>query len=209
MKYIQKGKSPDSFDNWKKRNLSANWNDFSGTKEHNNLREYLISEQNQMCCYCEVNIENDGSSSHIEHLKDKNNFPKETFNYNNLLASCQNNDSCGHKKDTNYFNGFVSPLDKNCQSRFTYTGDGRIIPVDENDTSVQKTIEILGLNCRRLKDRRKSIIKSLENLDTTTKKMALVNFLDWYGGFYTVLEYIFLNSSFTEKNHKSFWRHPC
>ena len=190
MKYIQKGQSPNYFDNWKRRNPSANWSNFSETNEHHQLRDDLISEQNQMCCYCEIKVEYNGQSSHIEHLKDRNNFPQETFNYNNLLASCQFTDSCGHKKGTGYFNGFVSPLDPNCQNRFTYARDGRILPSDENDTDAQRTIEILGLNCRRLKDRRESIIKSLENLDTTTKKMALVNFLDWFGGFYTVIKYM-------------------
>jgi len=190
MKYINKNQLPQDFETWKTKNPRANWNDFSGTNEHSNLRECLISEQNQMCCYCEVKIKNTGSSSHIEHLKDKNNFPQEIFNYNNLLASCQQTDSCGHKKGTKYFNGFVSPLDPNCKNRFTYTGAGEIIPVDENDTDATRTIEVLGLNCNKLKDRRKSIIKSFENLDTTTKKMSLSNFLDWFGEFYTVIEYL-------------------
>jgi len=194
MKYIQKGQSPNYFDNWKRRNPSANWSNFSGTNEHHKLRDDLISEQNQMCCYCEIMIENNGQSSHIEHLKDRNNFPQETFNYNNLLASCQFTDSCGHKKGTDYFNGFVSPLDSNCKNRFTYTRDGRIIPVDENDTDATKTIEVLGLNCKRLKDRRKGIIKTLEEANKEYIGMSLSNFLVWYGGFYTVIEYMNLKA---------------
>jgi uncharacterized protein (TIGR02646 family) len=190
MKHIQKQQSPQYFEDWKTKNPRANWNNFSGTNEHSNLRTDLIAEQNQMCCYCEVKIENNGTSSHIEHLKDRKNFPKEMFNYDNLLASCQFTDSCGHKKGTGYFYGFVSPLDPNCQNRFTYTRDGRIIPVNENDTNAEKTIKVLGLNCRRLKDRRRTIIKTLENENQEYKQKSLTNFLDWYGGFYTVIEYM-------------------
>lgn len=190
MKHIQKGQSPNYFDNWKRNNPTANWNNFSGTNKHHQLRGDLISEQEQMCCYCEIKIENNGQSSHIEHLKDRNNFPPNTFNYDNLLASCQFTDSCGHQKGTNYFNGFVSPLDSNCQNRFTYTRDGRIIPSDENDTDAQRTIDILGLNCRRLKDRRKGIIKTLEKAPSEYINLSLQHFLGWYGGFYTVIEYM-------------------
>ncbi|MCP4105659.1 MAG: hypothetical protein GY749_09000 [Desulfobacteraceae bacterium] len=48
-------------------------------------------------------------------------------------------------------------------SSFTYTLDGSIIPSDKKDVWAEKTIEKLGLNCPRLKDRRMSIIKGLDN----------------------------------------------
>lgn len=190
MKHIVKNSDISTFNEWKKHNTNAVWNVFSGTEAYHILRNTLISEQNQMCCYCELAITNNGNNCHVEHLKDRHNYPSETFNYSNLLASCQHNDSCGHKKGTNYFNNFVFPLQANCQSRFTYTRNGNIIPFDENDNDAQKTIEVLGLNCKRLVDRRKGIIKTLENADNEYISLSLDNCIEWFNGFYTVIEYM-------------------
>lgn len=190
MKYIDRQQSPASFEQWKSHNRTANWNDFSESEVYQEVKEQLLNQQEQMCGYCEIAIMTTGQSSHIEHLKDRHNFPQEIFNYDNFIASCQYSDSCGHKKGSKYFNGFVSPFDLNCQDRFTYTRDGRIIPSDENDTNAQKTIEILGLNCKRLVDRRKGIIKTLERTENDYIQMSLDNCIDWYNGFYTVIEYM-------------------
>ena len=190
MRYIEKQESPESFEHWKANNRTATWNDFSGNNEYREVKEQLINQQEQMCGYCEIAITVDGGSSHIEHLKDRNNYPQETFNYNNFIASCQYTDSCGHKKETNYFNGFVSQFDPNCQSRFTYTRNGRIIPTDENDGDAIKTINVLGLNCKRLVDRRKGIIRTLERADDDYIQLSLQNCIDWYSGFYTVIDYM-------------------
>jgi hypothetical protein len=83
----------------------------------------------------------------------------------------------------------VSPLDKACQSRFTYTGSGKIIPVNENDIFANKTIELLGLNCKRLKDQRLSLIKAIDN-EWTSFDQSLENCIEWYNGFFTVIQYI-------------------
>ncbi len=191
MRHINKNSEISEFRDWKNQNPNAVWSDFSGTEVYHTLIDTLIAEQNQMCCYCEIAITNNGNYCHIEHFKDGHNFPIDTFNYDNLLASCQHNDSCGHKKGTNYFNAFVSPLQQNCQNRFTYTRNGRIIPVNENDTDAQTTIDILGLNTsKRLVDRRKGIIKTLENADDEYISMSLDNCIEWFHGFYTVIKYM-------------------
>ena len=190
MRYINRQESPKVFERWQANNPTAIWNDFSGNNEYQEVKKQLINQQEQMCAYCEIAITVDGNSSHIEHLKDRHNYPQETFNYDNFIASCQHTDSCGHKKGTNYFNGFVSPFDSNCQSRFTYTGNGRIIPADENDEDAKKTIDILGLNCKRLVDRRKGIIRTLERADYNYIQLSLHNCIEWYYGFYTVIEYM-------------------
>ena len=198
MKYILKMREPENFHRWKTRNKGANWNDFSGTSEHGELRNRLIEEQQRMCCYCEVMILSE--NSHVEHLKPKGNpsYRKDMFLYANLLASCQYKDSCGVKKANLYEPYMVSPLNENCSERFTYTSDGSIIPSDKTDKWAEKTIEKLGLNCRRLKDRRMSIIKGLDNggkgPDTTYLKAVVKETLEgknsWTFGFYTVVLYL-------------------
>lgn len=193
MRHIVQGNAPTSFQNWKRANSSGAWGDFSdpassGYTIYCELRETLIGQQDKMCCYCEVALKH-SEHAHIEHLRDRHNNPKETFNFHNLLASCKYNDCCGQKKDRYYFNEMVSPLDDDCQSRFTYTGNGKLIPSDEADTFAQRTIDLLGLNCKRLKDRRLSLIRELDNEYTDFEK-SLFNYIEWHQGFYTVIQYV-------------------
>ncbi len=158
---------------------------------YSELRRDLISQQEDMCCYCEIALKPE-TYAHVEHLKCRSKYPNAIYDFNNLLASCngRNSDSCGHKKSNHYFDDMVSPLDKDCEKRFTYTGTGKIIAKDENDLAAVKTIELLGLNCKRLKERRETLIKKLEKINNEYLKQALENCVEWYGGFYTVIHYL-------------------
>jgi len=193
MRQINKGNEPESFSAWKKHNQNVTWNAFSDSNmPHRDvyveLKETLVTQQDKMCCYCEIALSKD-TDAHVEHLKDRCNYGNKTYCFNNLFASCHNKSSCGHKKGRGYFNNMISPLDR-CDERFTYTGDGRIIPIDESDANALQTIDLLGLNCKRLTDRRKSIIKTLEMSDYDYLKITLENYWDWYGGFLSVIEYM-------------------
>ena len=195
MRCIVKGEVPEAFAQWKARNSAkSDWSSFSKPQSqsyviYQKLRHSLISEQKHQCCYCEVVLKKEGDA-HVEHLKDQGHHPDERFNFSNLLASCQYRDSCGHKKGNGFFKEMVSPLDENCQARFTYTARGKIIPIDEGDSFAQKTIDLLGLNCKRLIDRRLSIIRNLAPVEREYLLQALDNCVEWGWGFYTVIEYM-------------------
>jgi 5-methylcytosine-specific restriction endonuclease McrA len=111
MKHLIKDTTePDHFSRWKKQNKKAGWNNFSGGSEYGEVKEQLIAEQLGMCCYCEVIISlND---CHIEHLKPKSIYPQNMFTYDNLLASCNRKESCGHKKGSWYSPAMISPLEQ-------------------------------------------------------------------------------------------------
>jgi uncharacterized protein (TIGR02646 family) len=191
MKHVVKGSEPASFQRWKRQNPhEANWSNLDSAVRQE-LKETLIEQQKEMCCYCEVSLKQ-STNVHVEHLEDKHNWPNRIFDYDNLLASCQYNDSCGHKKGAGYFSGMVSPLDDKCESRFTYTGIGTMIPTDETDVKAQSTIDLLGLNCNRLKGRRKAIIQALETdgYDFYSLQQILDSCIDWPGGFFTVIKYM-------------------
>lgn len=193
MKHIIKTSNPDFFKRWKKGNRGVHWNVFAKTETYKELRQCLIEEQGILCCYCEVSLMKNGNVyAHIEHFKPKGKKPKDMFNIQNLFACCEHTDSCGHKKLSEYFDGLICPLEKNCESRFTYTGNGTIISSKENDKSADRTIEILGLNCKRLKDQRLSIIKALDQAGITADylKQALAHCIEWHNGFFTVIQYV-------------------
>lgn len=194
MKYIKKGDVPLFFREWrigKGRSLN-NWNDFSQNYHdvYQELKEHLLSEQLSLCCYCESCIES--KNRHIEHLKPKSSYQNQVFDFDNLLVSCDEKDHCGHKKLGQYFAGFVSPMASDCERRFIYTERGEIIPTDEDDADAKKTIEILGLNDKKLKGSRKAIIKALgeDSIDADFLKGALNNCVELYKGFYTVIKYL-------------------
>ncbi len=192
MKHIVKGDEPASFQCWKQQNRTVNWSDFSGSEVYQELRSTLTEQQENLCCYCEIALKQN-TDAHVEHLKDKQSYPQDMFDFRNLLASCQHNDCCGHKKGSGYFADMVSPLNADCQLRLTYTGNGKIIPRDEHDTFAHKTIDLLALNCKRLSDQRKSIIIRTLDYDTADSdylQQSLDNCIEWYNGFFTVIQYV-------------------
>ncbi|MBN2877537.1 MAG: TIGR02646 family protein [Bacilli bacterium] len=188
MKNIDKQSEPFEFEEWKKKNSSCSWEDFRKTKEYGNLKSTLCKEQKGLCCYCEIFIQGN-QDTHIEHHKPQSSYPKDKFNFQNLLASCQFKDSCGHKKGGRYFDDIVSPTG-DCENRFIYTGNGNIIPSDENDENAYKTIDLLGLDCKRLRDLRYSIFKTLEYCDNLYVADSLRNCKEWFFGFHSVIQYI-------------------
>lgn len=191
MKYISKGEQPESFEGWLQTNTDVAWGDFSGLhyEVYCNLRNQLLEQQNNVCCYCEIALKNE-KDAHIEHLKPRNQFSCETYSFLNLLASCRYTDSCGHQKGRDYFSDFISPLGSTCQNRFTYTRRGNVIPFEETDTHAERTIALLGLNCKRLKDQRESIIKCLEKCELEVVTRYLENCFEWVNGFSSVVEYV-------------------
>lgn len=52
------------------------------------IKEALETMQDNLCCYCESEIEKATTFSHIEHRKPKSLFPEESFNWNNLFLIC-------------------------------------------------------------------------------------------------------------------------
>jgi hypothetical protein len=55
----------------------------------------------------------------------------------------------------------ISPLDAHCESRFTYTLDGGIIPSDVADAQAAYMVELLKLDIAFLRNRRCSEVSSV------------------------------------------------
>lgn len=165
MKRIQKGEPLESLVDFAKRNPSANWEnlDYDVKQE---LRETLRQEQGHICCYCERQLME--SKTHIEHLKPRDRFPQETFCYENLLLSCQDNRSCGIQKHGWHSDNMVTPLDCDCEDRFIFTGNGQILPAHKDDQNARETIDRLGLNSPKLKDSRHVVYKMYQQIKETS-----------------------------------------
>ncbi len=172
MKYINKSQEPEDFTKWKNQSnedWQATWKNFQ-KPEKPLVHKSLLEEQGFICCYCGKKITKD--TSHIEHLKPRNQYPDLALEYGNVLASCEIDREepppipvhCGHKKDDWYNKTLmVSPLDSNCADFFRYTEDGQILATQDSNkqAAAQETITRLALNIDKLRRGRKKAIEDI------------------------------------------------
>lgn len=167
-------------------NPSVAWKRFTKrSASRNQLRTALHTRQQGLCAYCEITLEdtdNQNIGSHVDHILPKEKHPDLTFEYNNLVLSCfatggelktDEKDtapvSCGHAqlKRTNNFDEslFIKPTDTDCEHFFSFELDGEVIAdpkLNSSDTDKAKhTLEVLNLNCLRLKRLREDTLTQL------------------------------------------------
>lgn len=136
------------------------------------------------------------SNSHNEHIKPRDSYPKLSLDYNNLLVSCTDDNHCGKYKD-NHFDeaNFLSPLDEDCEEQFYYHEDGEILGKTEK---ARKTIDMLGLNSKSLKDSRRTLYQQCSLYED--KEIIKAIFLDEQDGKYSryigMIRYFFENDLF-------------
>lgn len=170
MLYIQKEKEPEVVINWKRKFKNINkrrpgYEDIKGEPEKRILKGALIAEQKALCCYCCNRITE--SNSHIEHFVPQNARADLSLEYTNLHASCQGEKGdmrhCGHAKSSSYDEALlISPLDVDCEKRFSYTVSGKMEPSDPQDEGAKYTIATLALNDERLKRAREEAMWAAE-----------------------------------------------
>jgi uncharacterized protein (TIGR02646 family) len=161
--YIEKDTEPQEFTDWKKKPRKK------GVKKYKHLRgkikkkvyESLIREQGGLCAYCERPLIelNRVKDYHIDHLNPQSLLANDDLEYKNFLCSCLRQTAkgdplhCGKLKENKIIP--VHPLQKDCQSKFTYTAIGEIDGVDQTS---KDTIVILGLDIDKLTDMRKDAV---------------------------------------------------
>ena len=195
MRFIEKTSSPASLETWKttRKNVgqSCTYGDLSGQPQ-NDLKAQLLTEQKNLCCYCQQKISN--SSSTIEHFLPQSQFKLHEVDYLNLHLAC--NCSRGLKGEHRYcdvskgnqlvVNAILHP---ECESFFRFA-NGEILPNDftfKNFNEFKKNIAklsvqnqaivhmiaVLNLNSNDLVTKRKKTIKDLtkviQSLDTVAK----------------------------------------
>jgi uncharacterized protein (TIGR02646 family) len=198
MKYIIKQDEPESFTVWKSK-ANEDWKpSYKNLQnpEKQSVYNSLLTEQGYICCYCERELKDE--DYHIEHFKpkDKAKFPELQLEYDNLFCSCQVNTEkgeplhCGNSKGNWFDNGLlISPLDPNCESRFKYTHDGQILPVNDNDLPAKITIEKLQLNLDKLKVLRKAVIDALFEDDNVAWYLVMND--GRFNEFHTTIKHLF------------------
>ena len=111
-KVIKNPKQPDS------------WSQISDIRS--DLREHILSsEQDLMCIYCEKKISSDKNKSNIDHFKTRKLYPELSFEYSNLLVSCNSSNHCSYIKDSlpltkEDYKNIINPIDKDVNESFYF-----------------------------------------------------------------------------------------
>jgi uncharacterized protein (TIGR02646 family) len=157
MKKINKSE-PKFFRDFITRNNPVNWDGIHEIRS--SLREHILdTEQGFQCAYCEKAITSDNTKSHIDHFKRKHFFPELTFDYNNLLVSCNNHNHCASVKDPkvnskDFYKNLINPVNDESTDYFDYHISGKLI---SKNKKAKFTEEAFNLNHTGLKQQRNNI----------------------------------------------------
>lgn len=201
MKYITKNSQPKELIAWirdklkdeKKLSLPWNYDDMPGNIRQA-VKASLIREQGGICCYTGRRITPE--TSHIEHLKPQASCVEhEDTDYSNLLAAYPSSNAsteCEYgahiKKSWYHEHLFVHPLRRDCETRFRYRLNGKIVQRNLDDEGASATIQQLRLNHAALEKMRESAIYTMlfeEKLSKTQveRLMAAMDNRDGKGNF--------------------------
>lgn len=202
---IEKAEEPPEFTNFKKTHPnSKQWDAIKrvpGLKKI--LREYLLEHEQKIngsycCVYCERKITRE--DSHIEHIKPKSVYENDTFNYQNLTVSCQEEEvvvsglkrnlkTCGHHKGNQFDeNRFINPVRDVPKDFFTYDlTTGNIIPRENLSGKKQEkakyTINLLNLNDVYLSDIRTNLLDYFISIENREELIYVLDNFDQFPGF--------------------------
>ncbi len=152
MRCIQKSnQEPDPLLIYRKSTgKDAYWDGFA---EKNALRDQLLKDQGELCCYCmrRINI----SNMKVEHYLSRSRHPKHELSWSNLLAACTGNEgqpktlqTCDTAKGDADIR--IDPRRPDHVDSLRFLSDGRI----ETTAFTTDVDETLNLNCQRLTELR-------------------------------------------------------
>lgn len=160
------------------------------------LRKYMLEEQKGICCYCCASLEYE--NAHNEHIRPRDSYPDLSMDYNNMLASCRNRNTCGMKKGSQFEEKkFVSPLEHGCEDEFIFEPDGTI--VGKTIRGIY-TVNLLNLNTYALKAARQALYKQCCDMAQNGKECVKEYYIDARDGklprFVDMVEYFYNRGDF-------------
>jgi len=209
MKHIIKRPEPQELLDWKAQDKMYKRGRRNYDRIRGQVKDALITslryEQGDICCYCEGPLRD--RDSHVEHIKPQETYRMLSCDYDNMVCSCQLEipkgapKHCGMSKGSWYKNGeFISPLDQDCETKFSYTFDGQILPAEPTDANASITIEKCQLAVPKLKSARQVVIDTFIDgaLSDEDRITYIQNYLvqqnengGSYNPFYTTIKLLF------------------
>lgn len=165
MRKLIRSETPDCLKKY--RHGLHKWSDVTPPDREIIWRQFEIM-QNGFCAYCECLLR----SKHIEHFKNRDAYPKNTFEWENLFGSCDDRNRCGHYKDSKYVKPYsvtniLKPDEDNVNKYLLFLTNGHVITkldLTENDKfKAYETIRVFNLDGdKSIVNRRKKAFKSIE-----------------------------------------------
>ena len=192
MRRIYKGAEPPALAAWKAgwtpAGVAPPWDEIPDPPR-SQLRAALEADQRSLCCYCTGSIGN--GAYHIEHFRPRNPYAHLTYEWSNLLASCQGAGGqdlvkerrhCGDPKGNWFEEGFtVDPTRPPVEALFRFPLTGKVAATKTLDSSrknaVETTIKMLNLNAPALIARREA---QLSRANEDARKLRHGEWCDLY-----------------------------
>ena len=186
------------FANFVKRNKPTQWKELPSDISAETRLFILCEEQDCLCGYSEIILENDSASSHIDHYYKRSLFPKKTFCWDNLIVSTNDEDFGGKYKDNTYkikkdeYCQIFNPVVDDMSKFITFYRNGEIKPLEGMPNNivnkVKKTVKVFNLNHSSLKKRRENLIRELdlckglskEDIRKTFENRGFISVLNWF-----------------------------
>ena len=200
MRRINKGVPFDDFVKYLDKHKPSKWEELNGELRYNMRLHILLYEQDCLCGYSEIPLDEENTSSHIDHFVKRDYDHSKIFDWDNLVVSAIDEDYGGKYKDNTYkikqneYAQIFNPTKDDMGQYIEYLRDGRIAPRDGIQDAINdkilKTIEVFNLNCRSLKNRRKQLLIELdscsglpkEELKHTFEKNGFISLINWFIG---------------------------
>lgn len=200
MRKIDKGEPLAEFSKFLLRYTPSRWEELNGELRYNIRLHILLYEQDCLCGYSEIPLDEENTSSHIDHFVKRDYDHSKIFDWDNLVVSAIDEDYGGKYKDNTYkikqneYAQIFNPTKDDMGQYIEYLRDGRIAPRDGIQDAINdkilKTIEVFNLNCRSLKNRRKQLLIELdscsglpkEELKHTFEKNGFISLINWFIG---------------------------
>jgi len=155
VKYIKKGAEPKSLTHHRSKSHA----DYDNYDKKDDLRNALLLEQGDICCYCMQRIKI--RKMKIEHWKSQTDFKSLQLNYNNLLGAClggkgqrRHLQHCDTRKGNERIT--INPTDKNCETFIKFSRSGEIY---SDNKDVDRDInETLNLNMQTIAENREAAL---------------------------------------------------
>ncbi|PDP71693.1 retron system putative HNH endonuclease [Tannerella forsythia] len=201
MRKIDKQTPLTDFSKFVSKNHPTRWEELPPAISSESRFCILCNEQDCLCGYSEIILEESPASSHIDHYYKRDLFPKKTYDWNNLIVSTIDEDFGGKYKDNIYKIGkgeyaqIFNPVVDDMSQFIEFSGNGEIVPLKGLEVStiskIKKTIEVFNLNCISLRSRRKNLISQLNDCKDLPKEDLIKAFGSY--GFISVVKW-FLNT---------------
>lgn len=159
MQKITKGNEPPELQKWKRKNSGKRYADLSDC-ERRAIRRDCVREQFGLCAFCCVRITADASSSHNAHLQSQSRFPQYSLDWTNIVASCQNEKSCGKHQEQD--TPPLSPLMPECETELRFDVSGKVEGLTDR---ARETIDLFNLNEKALCLKRRNAISDFLSIN--------------------------------------------